>query len=287
MKRLVWLLVICLNVHAQEPQDVVRISTNLVQVDVVVTKDGKQITDLKPEDFEIFEDGRRQQITNFAYVSVAPATSTSTKLTTESVETSLPKPPLPHEIKRTVAIVVDDLGMSFESMASLRRYLSKFVSENLSSNDLVAIIRTGGEVGALQQFTTDSRVLANAIADLKWYSCSRVGTSVLAPERTLLSSTPPEGALRPRIRPDRSPTSAQVERANTATESNPCGSKNPIRYPSRAIRFILRGMRELLGRKSMMLISDNLPLAAQKNSPVDFGFGRPVRENANVIDVWT
>ena len=287
MKRLVWLLVICLNVHAQEPQDVVRITTTLVQVDVVVTKDGKQITDLKPEDFEIFEDGRRQQITNFAYVSIAPATSTSTKLATEAVETSVPKPPLPHEIKRTLVIVVDDLGMSFESMANLRRYLSKFVSQNLSSNDLVAIIRTGGEVGALQQFTTDPRVLANAIADLKWNSCSRVGTSVLAPERSLLSSTPPEGALRPFMRPDRSPTSAQVDRTNTANESNPCPTKDSLRYSIRAIRFILRGMRELPGRKSMMLISDNLPLAAQENSPVDFGFSRPVRENANLIDVWT
>ena len=38
------------NLRGQEP-DVVRITTNLVQVDLVVTKDGKQITNLKPEDF--------------------------------------------------------------------------------------------------------------------------------------------------------------------------------------------------------------------------------------------
>ena len=58
-------------VPAQSPtpdQDVIRITTNLVQVDVAVTKDGKQVTDLKPEEFELFEDGRRQEITNFSYV---------------------------------------------------------------------------------------------------------------------------------------------------------------------------------------------------------------------------
>src|SRR5258708_23378368 len=54
---------------AADAQDVVRITTNLVQVDVVVTKDGKQETDLKPEDFEIFEDGKPQKITNFSYFS--------------------------------------------------------------------------------------------------------------------------------------------------------------------------------------------------------------------------
>src|SRR6266576_512320 len=52
-----------------EEQDVVRITTNLVQVDVVVTKDGKLVTDLRPEDFEILEDGKPQAITNFSYVS--------------------------------------------------------------------------------------------------------------------------------------------------------------------------------------------------------------------------
>src|ERR1051326_3966149 len=72
MKRLFWVLLFAINLQgfAQEPQDVVRISTNLVQVDVVVTKDGKQVPDLKPEDFEILEDGRRQAITNFAFFSV-------------------------------------------------------------------------------------------------------------------------------------------------------------------------------------------------------------------------
>ena len=52
-----------------EPEDVVRITTNLVQVDAVVTdKSGKPVTDLKPEEIEIFEDGRKQKITNFSYI---------------------------------------------------------------------------------------------------------------------------------------------------------------------------------------------------------------------------
>ena len=52
-----------------DKDDVVRITTNLVQVDAVVTKNGKPVRDLKGEDFEIFEDGHRQQITTFAYIS--------------------------------------------------------------------------------------------------------------------------------------------------------------------------------------------------------------------------
>jgi len=47
-------------------EDVVRITTNLVQVDAVVTdKSGRLITDLKPGEVQIYEDGRQQKITHF------------------------------------------------------------------------------------------------------------------------------------------------------------------------------------------------------------------------------
>ena len=273
--------------HAQDPE-VVRITTNLVQVDLVVTKDGKQITDLKPEDFEILEDGRPQKITSFAYISTNPSApkKNDTSTTNESTVPVIPKPPLPYEVKRTIAIVVDDLGLSFESMTNLRTYLSKFISEQVRPNDLIAIIRTGGEVGALQQFTSDPRVLANAISDLKWNPCSRVGSSVLTPERSLVVFHTPEKQWLGRS-PDRSPTSGQVDRSSASKESNWC-SVGSVGYTISALRFILRGMRELPGRKSMMVISDSLPVHAQDIAPGGFGFKRPVREDAeNVLDVWT
>jgi len=309
-----WLLLLCFaaNLRAQEPRpsptppaepklktpaeqepDVVRISTNLVQVDVVVTKDGKQITDLTPADFEILEDGRVQQIISFAYVSASTVnsnTATNTpapNTTNDAPPPVIPKPPLPREIKRTVAIVVDDLGMSFQSMADLRQYLRAFLAQNLRPNDLIAIIRTGGELGALQQFTSDPRVLSSAISDLKWNPCSRVGVSVLPPERNLVTQNPTETALQGRLPPDRSPGSSQISRPTVGNESNPCSVGGSLSYSINALRFILSGMRDLPGRKSMMVISDNLPLQAQDQAPPDFGFQRPVRENANIIDVWT
>jgi VWFA-related protein len=285
MRSLACLLILSLAVHAQEPQDVVRVSTNLVQVDVVVTKDGKPVTGLKLEDFEIREDGRPQQITNFAFISLNPSSQKTTPNTTSGLPAS--SAPLPNEVKRTVAIVVDDLGMSFESMANLRQYLRKFVSENLRANDLVAIIRTGGEVGALQQFTTDRRILTSAIGDLKWNPCSRMGSRVLSPERSLVTMMPPEAQMRGAVPPDRSPGSAQVEKQTTAKESTPCSSGNSVNYSISAIRFILRGMQDLPGRKSLLIVSDNLPMERQENAPPDFGFKRPVTDYANIIDVWT
>ncbi len=53
----------------EKREDVVKISTSLIQVDVTVTdKSGKVVRDLKPEDFEIYENGVKQNITNFSFV---------------------------------------------------------------------------------------------------------------------------------------------------------------------------------------------------------------------------
>jgi VWFA-related protein len=221
---------------SSEDQDVVRITTKLVQVDVVVmTKDGKQVTDLKPEDFEIFEDGRAQTITNFSYISNIPAASAGSRLAPPPASRARKGPPVgpapvsAKEVRRTFAIVVDDLGTSFESMARIRKQLSKFLDEQLQPNDLVAILRTGGEVGALQQFTTDRRVLQAAVENLKWNHCGRAGLMVLEPVR-------------------------QTGLAN----ENPCVI-NALQNTITALRFILRGMRDLPGRKSMIILADNLP----------------------------
>src|SRR6266576_3978051 len=54
----------------QKPDDVdvVKITTNLVQVDAVVTdKNGKVVTDLRADEVQIFEDSKPQKITHFGY----------------------------------------------------------------------------------------------------------------------------------------------------------------------------------------------------------------------------
>jgi VWFA-related protein len=230
-----------------DDQEVVRITTNLVQVDVVVTKDGKQVTDLKPEDFELFEDGQPQKITHFSYISNVPDTASSNAPAPSPGDKSAPVVPAvvhPHDARRTVAFVVDDLGMSHESIVQTRRQLGKFVDEQLQPNDLVAIIRTGGAVGALQQFTNDKRVLHSAIEHLKWNYCSRIGTNVFPPVRLSFMLPSP------------------------ADSQGPCGEENGrnLKVSLDALRFVVRGMGTLPGRKAMMILSDSIPISVQDDS---------------------
>ncbi|MGH9836276.1 MAG: hypothetical protein ACRD9Y_24905, partial [Blastocatellia bacterium] len=56
---------------AQTNQDVVRINTQLVQVDAVVTdKKGKHVEDLTEADFELLVDGKKQSLTHFSRINL-------------------------------------------------------------------------------------------------------------------------------------------------------------------------------------------------------------------------
>jgi len=260
-----------------EQDDVLKITTNLVQIDAVVTKDGKQVADLTAEDFEIFEDERLQTITNFSYISTVAAASASPSHAAapapakeKSGPPVLPAAIRPQDTRRTIAVVVDDLGISFESMGPIKRQLRKFVEEQIEPNDLVAIIRTGGEVGALQQFTTDRRLLGRAVEGLRWNPCSRVGITSLAPARILPF--------------DQGRTSTQ-DLGSGQNGVGMCSSQgNPLSATIRALRFILQGMRELPGRKSMVILSDNFPLDIPDLDSLQQG---PIKVDSPVTDAAT
>jgi VWFA-related protein len=233
----------------QQPDDidVVRITTNLVQVDVVVTdKSGKVVTDLKPEEVEIFEDGQKQRITNFSYnASAASSADLGTReksADNRADKNAAPAPPArlrPEDVRRTIAIVVDDLGLSFESAYYTRRALKKFVDEQMQAGDLVAIIRTGGGMGALQQFTSDKRQLEAAVERVKWNAIGRGGVGAFAP----LEAAPP----REQDADDHAAPSEDLDQFREDVFA--VGTLG-------ALSYVVRGLRELPGRKSILLVSD-------------------------------
>ena len=67
------------------------------------------------------------------------------------------------EIRRTIALVVDDLGLSADSIIRIRESLKKWVEYEMQPGDLVSVVRTNAGIGALQQFTNDKRLLYSAI----------------------------------------------------------------------------------------------------------------------------
>ena len=166
--------------EAVTPVPSFRIGVDAVRIDAVVTdKDGKLVTNLTADDFDVHQDGRPQKISLVRWVPIAgPQSRTQPPAAMAQPDRS---PRLgPAEVQRTVMIVADDLGTSFESYPPMRAALHRLVDEQLGPNDLVAVVKTSAPTNALQQFTSDPKVLHAAIDALEWNWRSRSGVEALA-----------------------------------------------------------------------------------------------------------
>ncbi len=237
-----------------DDDDVVRITTNLVQVDAVITdKNGKPVTDLRPEEVEILENGKSQKITSFSYVSLESGDPAGLAPAKPGVPTSA-APPVslrPDQVRRTMALVVDDLGLSFESVFSVRRALKKFVDEQLQPNDLVAIIRTTGGVGTLQAFTSDKRQLYAAIEKVRWYPLGRGKIQTFAPIEGIPAAAPFGGP--PISKDDDESGSVKEDLEQFRAERITSGTLGMVNH-------VVRGLRDLPGRKSVVMITDGFKI---------------------------
>lgn len=242
--------------------EVVRISTNLIQIDVTVTDSkGKPVTDIRPDEIEIFENGEQQKITNFSFIS-AIGSRGNKDIVTDKDAVPIPTGVLrPEQIRRTFALVVDDLSLSFQSAYQTRRALKKFVDDQMQGGDLVAIIRTGAGIGALQQFTSDKRLLYAAIEKVRWNPRGAGGISPFAPI---------ESASNPIIA---SGGEEEIEDEATAASGQSLdefrGSYFAVGTLG-ALRYIVTGMSDLPGRKSVILFSDGFRLVDEQGQVLEF-----------------
>lgn len=251
--------------------DVVKITTNLVQIDVVVTRNGRQVKDLKAEDFEIFEDGRRQDIVSFAYVSnvaeaplptagdMKPEQNSASGPNTSPASGTAAAPP--ESKRRQIAFVIDDYGLTMQAMADVRRQLRKFIDEQLDSNDLIAIIRTSRARKELPQLTNDRSRINEAWEQVQWNKCSRVGV--------------------------------KMRRRVGDIASAGCGGEVASYNESmKSFRAIVTSLGHVPGRKSMVVFSNDMPLRddpkfARGTSNVMQGSGSTNIESNNDNDPLT
>lgn len=120
---------------AQDPEDVIRTSTTLVQLPVgVVDKQGNAVTSLSKNDFAVYEDGVKQSIQLFE----------------------------PAQTPFSVVLLLDMSGSTITFRQQLKLASIRFL-DALGPEDRVAVIQFNAKVKALTDFTLDRKKTAYAI----------------------------------------------------------------------------------------------------------------------------
>ena len=125
---------------------------------------GVPVTDLDRSEVEVLEDGRRQEITAFARVSIPIAPSVEAPATTPRRFT--PPDVVSNRVARASRIfvlVLDDLHVDRRNTHHVKQAARRFVEHYVEPDDLVAVVYTGVRPDAAQDFTSDRRLMLAAI----------------------------------------------------------------------------------------------------------------------------
>lgn len=142
-------------VLAQTPEETFtdEIEVSLVNLEVVVTdKKGKPMAGLTREEFEVYEDGKLVEITNF-FAESGPAATVEGKAETRPIDQRL-----------NLVVFVDDYNTEQESRNAILDGVREFVSSSLSPGDQVMVVRFGRSLEVRKPFTSDR---AEVISELE------------------------------------------------------------------------------------------------------------------------
>jgi VWFA-related protein len=161
---------------AQQRDLVFRANSNLVIVDVFVRDhSGKEIADLKKEDFTLLEDGKPQKVAVFDYqrLSATPMTTPPAAAATVAVTPAAPPerpsaaPALPggarYQDRRLLVLLFDLSSMQPAEQVRATESARKFLAQQMTPSDLVSVMTFSNELKTTQEFTSDRDLLDEAI----------------------------------------------------------------------------------------------------------------------------
>src|SRR6185503_19624580 len=129
--------------------DVVRVYTELVQTDVMVfDKQGKFVNNLTAKDFELRVDGKPRTIQGFE--QIAAGSDEESQLAAARGTTTI-------NLKRPVPL--DRGRIVLQGLVAARKVINQFLDKEMGQNDQAAITSATGQIGFLQQLTTDRMIL--------------------------------------------------------------------------------------------------------------------------------
>ena len=149
---------------AQQPvspsQQPFRTGVEAVEIDLrVLDEQGRSVTGLTAGDFEVLEDGVRQDIRVFTPVTVPFEPRPRTGLTIEpDVQTN--RTPFNG---RLYVFVLDDLHTHPLRTQRVRAAVRQFLDRHFAANDRAAIVTTSGRIESVQDFTSSRAALMSAL----------------------------------------------------------------------------------------------------------------------------
>src|SRR5438477_5853493 len=234
------------------------IEVSIVNLDVIVTdKRGHRVHGLTKDDFEVFEDGKPQSISNFAAYAPEPksvVTDSKTTLTTPVVET-------PKRQHRTIVVFIEQFKLPGFRSQSIFNSLEKSLHEMVSPGDSVLIAKWDVRTSIRQDYTDDLSAIDKTLDQIA-KECTGPAFDTLSERRDEMetwkkwiedagTAAAEEGRVFPGVNSD-----ADVKWAIEAdTASMMDRERNLMVAKAEAVNALISTMANDEGRKAMILMT--------------------------------
>jgi len=168
--------------NSTDSSAVIRATTRLVQVDVVVTDAaGNPVKDLLEGDFSITEDGKPQKLTMFSFHGVEAKPLASPAQLPPYVATNRPEYRKPAGVP--IVLLLDGVNTPVESQFLVRKQMIDFLAEHFDPSMRIAVFAMGNQLSVLQDFTSDPALLRKAMQQYKAQAAAagRLGATDVQP----------------------------------------------------------------------------------------------------------
>src|SRR6202453_5066455 len=174
----------------QSPVSVLRTSSDLVRIDVEVTdKCGKNIKGLRADACVVTDNGKRQDISSFSYAdieSIEAAGAEDAKPIVVPVDNDGPNAPSAEASsdqlrdRRLIVLFFDITSMQTDDLIRAHDAAQKFVKQQMTKADVVAVVAFSTRITVLANFTNDRATINKAIAQLTANSSSDLASPLYA-----------------------------------------------------------------------------------------------------------
>jgi VWFA-related protein len=230
------------------------VNVGVVNVDVFVTdKKGNPVTGLSRDDFQLLENGRPVEITNFYAVDSGKAV---TPLQQAEAPAAAPVPGLPppqdlekvktpEEQRLRLIVYIDNFNLRPFDRNRVMREVRAFIGQNLGRDDQLMLVTYDRELHIRHTFTSDPSIIAAGMLDLEKISAQ--GVHADSDRREVLQ----------RIKDAQSVTEAETYANNYAQSSF-----NDLSFSLDSLKKMIDALAGMPGRKAVLYVSDGLEMIA-------------------------
>jgi VWFA-related protein len=253
--RAMWIAVFAALLSAQ--QDVIRVDTRLVQVNVVVhDKDGAPVDNLTRDDFTLFDQGKPRPVSFFSLDRLNAPPAAARPLPAQ-VFSNDPAAQARRPASVTI-VLLDGTNTRLADQSYVRQQLAKFLG-NLNPDDKVALYALGNSLRILQDFTSDSGQLQEFLAGYRGASSAEL---TAGDRKTPTTGVPIIDAI---LRDIDAAFSDQMQEIR-------------VRRTYEALAAIAGHVAQVPGRKNLVWFSSAFPLTMGLDDPGAFRNPRRLKE---------